>query len=84
MTSDPCVYSISCALQIFLTTKLPNSQHGTVQNALNESLAKLDAGYIDLCKMCQLDLVPFSHRLYAQRVDALGKKFDLVGDELGR
>jgi len=37
--------------EIFLTTKLPNSQHGTVQNALNESLAKLDAGYIDLWLM---------------------------------
>ncbi|KAG8677990.1 hypothetical protein FRC09_020219, partial [Ceratobasidium sp. 395] len=36
--------------EIFLTTKLPNSQHGTVQKALDESLAKLDSGYIDLCK----------------------------------
>ncbi|KAG9078130.1 hypothetical protein FRC06_008516 [Ceratobasidium sp. 370] len=37
--------------KIFLTTKLPNSQHGTVQKALDESLAKLDAGYIDLWLM---------------------------------
>ncbi|KAF8607970.1 Aldo/keto reductase [Ceratobasidium sp. AG-I] len=37
--------------EIFLTTKLPNTQHGTVQNALNESLANLDSGYIDLWLM---------------------------------
>ncbi|QRW01506.1 aldo/keto reductase family protein [Ceratobasidium sp. AG-Ba] len=37
--------------EIFLTTKLPNSHHGNVQKALEESLAKLDSGYIDLWLM---------------------------------
>ncbi|KAG8746850.1 hypothetical protein FRC10_003372 [Ceratobasidium sp. 414] len=38
-------------IKIFLTTKLPNSHHDTVQKALDESLTKLDAGYIDLSPM---------------------------------
>ncbi|KZO94846.1 Aldo/keto reductase [Calocera viscosa TUFC12733] len=36
--------------EIFLTTKLPNSQHGTPEKALEESLAALDT-YIDLWLM---------------------------------
>ncbi|KZT62095.1 Aldo/keto reductase [Calocera cornea HHB12733] len=36
--------------EIFLTTKLPNAQHGTPEKALEESLAALDT-YIDLWLM---------------------------------
>jgi len=37
--------------EIFLTTKLPNSQHRTPEKALQESLASLGSGYLDLWLM---------------------------------
>ncbi|KAJ3912958.1 NADP-dependent oxidoreductase domain-containing protein [Lentinula edodes] len=37
--------------EIFLTTKLPNSAHGKVREAFEESLNNLDCGYIDLYLM---------------------------------
>lgn len=36
--------------EIFVTTKLPNTHHRKVKEALDESLQKLDIGYLDLCK----------------------------------
>ncbi|EUC57875.1 aldo/keto reductase family protein [Rhizoctonia solani AG-3 Rhs1AP] len=36
--------------EIFLTTKLPNTHHGAVQEALDESLSNLGTDYLDLCK----------------------------------
>ena len=35
--------------EIFLTTKLSNSSHRHVAEALEESLKKLDTDYLDLC-----------------------------------
>ncbi|KAF8680950.1 aldo kereductase [Rhizoctonia solani] len=37
--------------EIFLTTKLPNTHHGAVQEALDESLSKLGTEYLDLWLM---------------------------------
>lgn len=36
--------------EIFVTTKLPNTHHRKVKEALDESLQKLGTGYLDLCK----------------------------------
>ncbi|CCO38063.1 Protein GCY [Rhizoctonia solani AG-1 IB] len=37
--------------EIFLTTKLPNTHHGAVQAALDESLSNLGTEYLDLWLM---------------------------------
>ncbi|CUA70092.1 Glycerol 2-dehydrogenase (NADP(+)) [Rhizoctonia solani] len=37
--------------EIFLTTKLPNTYHGAVQEALDESLSNLGTDYLDLWLM---------------------------------
>jgi len=36
--------------EIFVTTKLPNTHHRKVKEALDASLQRLGTGYLDLCK----------------------------------
>ena len=67
--------------QIFLTTKLQNTDHRNVAAAFEKSLQDLDTPYLDLCKFPVCDTVSCAHTETCSyiRADALALPDDRRG-----